>query len=154
MNAQKTWGSNIIRRLLLGLLLHTQREDGANTSLLPPPERNHYTPRTSFPICGSYIWDFYIFTKRKAPSIREEYCFLIKFSCRVFLFIWYIHLLHSFPFACLYQFLIFPCIYSFLFLWNFSCFRYGVLTFHLLFVFFHLFITCIVHFSIPNLIPM
>ena len=33
---QKPWGNNIIRRLLQGLWLHTQREDGTNTTRLWP----------------------------------------------------------------------------------------------------------------------
>ena len=36
---KKHWGSNIICKLLQGLWLHTQREDGANTSRLRLPQR-------------------------------------------------------------------------------------------------------------------
>ena len=38
--AKKPWGNNINRSLLQGILLHTQREDGSNTSHQRPPQRN------------------------------------------------------------------------------------------------------------------
>ena len=34
------WGYNIIRQLLQGVWLHTEREDGANISRLRSPQRN------------------------------------------------------------------------------------------------------------------
>ena len=37
---KQTWRNNIIYRLLQGLWLHTQREDGANTPHLRPTQRN------------------------------------------------------------------------------------------------------------------
>ena len=37
---KKTWGNTIIRRFLQSIWLHTQREDGANTTRLWPLQRN------------------------------------------------------------------------------------------------------------------
>ena len=40
VRAKKRWRNNIIRRLLHGLWLHTQRVDGSNTPRLRPTQRN------------------------------------------------------------------------------------------------------------------
>ena len=38
---KKPWGNTLIHRHLQGIWLHTQRENGANTFRLWPPQRNH-----------------------------------------------------------------------------------------------------------------
>ena len=58
-SCKKPWSNTIIRWLLQGFWLHTQREDGANTSRLQPPQRNCHSQNDAIQkqkvkICSPY----------------------------------------------------------------------------------------------------